>query len=135
MKELFHLIYHQSTEKKSSSCSNTIIYYLYRCYKTRCDSHCLIPHSKYLCNFVRVYSFEILKESHVKESRVLMIFFYFVIFKIYFKCLKKPTLKSMMKVEKMTSLQWIIEVERVPKIREKEIEISDLIFTKKEMER
>lgn len=92
-------------KKKSSSCSNTIIYCLYRCYKTRCDSHCLIPHSKYLCNFVRVYSFEILKESHVKESRVLMIFFSFVIFKIYFKCLKKPTLKSMMKVEKMTSLQ------------------------------
>lgn len=41
----------------------------------------------------------------------------------------------MMKVEKMTSLHRVIEVEGVPKIREKEIEISDLIFTKKEMER
>lgn len=40
-----------------------------------------------------------------------------------------------MKVEKMTSLQRVIEVEGVPKIRKKEIEISDLIFTNKEMER
>lgn len=40
-----------------------------------------------------------------------------------------------MKVEKMTSLQRVVEVEGVPKIREKETEISDLIFTKKEMER
>ena len=40
-----------------------------------------------------------------------------------------------MKVEKMTSLQRVIEVEGVPKIRKKETEISDLIFTNKEMER
>ena len=40
-----------------------------------------------------------------------------------------------MEAEKMTSLQRVIEVEVVPKIREKEIEISDLTFTKKKMER
>lgn len=48
---------------------------------------------------------------------------------------ENPFIKNMMKVEKMTSLQRVIEVEGVPKIREKEIEISDLIFSKKEMER
>lgn len=41
----------------------------------------------------------------------------------------------MMKTKKMISLQKMIQVEMVPKAREKGIELSDWTFTKKEVER